>query len=74
MSKETVLNKNAFFKETDAKGIIRFANEDFVILQVILFLEMFGKPHNMVRHKDITKAAFKSLWDTVQKVRFGQDM
>ncbi|RXJ90263.1 PAS sensor domain-containing protein, partial [Arcobacter sp. CECT 8983] len=24
-------------------------------------------PHSMVRHKDMPKKAFKSLWDTVQK-------
>lgn len=30
MSKETVLNKNAFLvSETDEKGIIIFANDDF---------------------------------------------
>ncbi|RXI36654.1 PAS sensor domain-containing protein, partial [Arcobacter cloacae] len=30
MNKETVLDKNTFLvSETDVKGIIRFANEDF---------------------------------------------
>ena len=68
MSKETVLNKNAFLvSETDAKGIIRFANEDFCNIAGYSLSEMLGKPHNMVRHKDMPKAAFKSLWDTVQK-------
>ena len=68
MSKETVLNKNAFLvSETDAKGIIRFANEDFCNIAGYSLEEMLGKPHNMVRHKDMPKAAFKSLWDTVQK-------
>ena len=68
MSKETVLNKNAFLvSETDAKGIIRFANEDFCNIAGYSLSEVLGKPHNMVRHKDMPKAAFKSLWDTVQK-------
>ena len=68
MSKETVLNKNAFLvSETDAKGIIRFANEDFCNIAGYSLSEMLGKPHNMVRHKDMPKAAFKSLWNTVQK-------
>lgn len=26
-----------------------------------------GKPHNMVRHKDMPKAVFKDLWETVKK-------
>lgn len=59
MSKETVLNKNAFLvSETDAKGIIRFANEDFCNIAGYSLSEMLGKPHNMVRHKDMPKAAF----------------
>jgi aerotaxis receptor len=29
--------------------------------------ELVGKPHNVVRHKDMPQKAFKSLWDTVQR-------
>lgn len=68
MSKETVLDKNAFLvSETDAKGIIRFANEDFCNIAGYSLSEMLGKPHNMVRHKDMPKAAFKDLWDCVKQ-------
>ena len=68
MSKETVLDKNAFLvSETDAKGIIRFANEDFCKIAGYTLAELVGNPHNMVRHKDMPKLAFKSWWDTVQK-------
>jgi len=68
MSKETVLDKNAFLvSETDAKGIIKFANEDFCKIAGYSLAELLGQPHNMVRHKDMPKKAFKSLWDTVQK-------
>jgi aerotaxis receptor len=68
MSRETVLDKNAFLvSETDAKGIIKFANEDFCKIAGYSLKELVGNPHNMVRHKDMPKKAFKSLWDTVQK-------
>ena len=68
MSKETVLDKNAFLvSETDAKGIIKFANEDFCKIAGYTLKELVGNPHSMVRHKDMPKKAFKSLWDTVQK-------
>ena len=68
MSKETVLDKNAFLvSETDSKGIIKFANEDFCKVAGYSLEELVGKPHNVVRHKDMPKKAFKSLWDTVQK-------
>uniref|UniRef100_UPI0040484DD1 PAS domain-containing protein n=1 Tax=Aliarcobacter sp. TaxID=2321116 RepID=UPI0040484DD1 len=68
MSRETVLDKNAFLvSETDAKGIIKFANEDFCKIAGYSLKELVGNPHNMVRHRDMPKKAFKSLWDTVQK-------
>ncbi|MFY9084546.1 PAS domain-containing protein [Aliarcobacter cryaerophilus] len=68
MSKEVVLANNAFLvSETDEKGIIRFANEDFCNIAGYSLDEMLRKPHSIVRHKDMPKAAFKSLWDTVKK-------
>ena len=65
---ETVLDDYAFLvSETDAKGTILFANEDFCKIAEYDIDELIGKPHSMVRHKDMPKLAFKSLWDTVQK-------
>ena len=65
---ETVLDEEAFLvSETDMKGIIQFANEDFCKIAEYSIEELMGQPHNMVRHKDMPKKAFKSLWDTVQK-------
>lgn len=52
--------------ETDAKGIITFANEDFCKIAGYKKEELLGSPHNMVRHLDMPKAAFKDLWQTVQ--------
>lgn len=64
---ETVLDDYAFLvSETDEKGIIRFANDDFCKIAEYTVEELIGQPHNMVRHADMPKAAFKSLWDTVQ--------
>ncbi len=68
IGQETVLDDYAFLvSETDAKGTILFANEDFCKIAEYDIDELIGKPHNMVRHKDMPKLAFKSLWDTVQK-------
>ena len=68
MSKEIVLDDYAFLvSETDEKGIIIFANDDFCKIAGYGIDELIGKPHNTVRHPDMPKAAFKSLWDTVQK-------
>ena len=64
---ETVLDDYAFLvSETDAKGTILFANEDFCKIAEYTIDELIGKPHSMVRHKDMPKAAFADLWKTVQ--------
>ncbi len=67
MSKEVILEKNTMIvSETDEKGIIIYANDDFCKIAGYSKEELIGKPHNIVRHKDMPKAAFKDLWDTVQ--------
>ncbi|WP_417328459.1 PAS domain-containing protein [Halarcobacter sp.] len=68
MSQEKILNEYTFLvSETDEKGIIRFANDAFCEMAEYSFEELIGQPHNIVRHKDMPKIAFKSLWETVQK-------
>ncbi len=67
IEKETVLSDNAFLvSETDAKGHIIFANEEFCKVAEYDEEELLGQPHNLIRHKDMPKAAFKDLWDTVK--------
>jgi aerotaxis receptor len=68
MEKEIILDDFAFLvSETDEKGIILFANDDFCNLAEYSVDELIGKPHNIVRHKDMPKVAFKDLWDTVKE-------
>ena len=67
MSKEIILDEYAFLvSETDEKGIITFASDHFCEIAGYHVDELIGKPHNIVRHKDMPKAAFKDLWDTVK--------
>ena len=65
---EVVLKTNDFLvSQTDSKGIILFANDDFCKVAGYRVEEMIGKPHNIVRHSDMPKAAFKDLWDTIKQ-------
>lgn len=65
--KEYVLKSDDFLvSQTDAKGIIIFANDDFCKIAGYTIDELVGKPHNIVRHRDMPKAAFKDLWETVK--------
>jgi aerotaxis receptor len=51
---------------TDLKGIITYANRTFCKIAGYTKEELTGKNHNIVRHPDMPKAAFKELWDTVK--------
>ena len=64
---ETVMPKEMIIvSETDEKGNIIFANDDFCKIAGYEISELLGKPHNIVRHKDMPKAAFADLWKTVK--------
>ncbi|QKF58745.1 PAS domain-containing protein [Aliarcobacter lanthieri] len=67
MSKETTFSKEIIIvTETDEKGIIIFANDDFCKVSGYLLCELVGKPHNLVRHEDMPKEVFRNLWETIK--------
>ena len=66
MAEYVLKNDDFLVSQTDATGKIIFANDDFCKIAGYTIDEMIGKPHSLVRHPDMPKAAFKSLWDTVQ--------
>lgn len=68
MNQEIELSEFTFIvSETDEKGNIIFVNDDFCEMAEYTIDELIGKPHNIVRHEDMPKIAFKGLWETVQK-------
>lgn len=68
MSAEIKLSKDTMIvSETDLKGTIIYANDDFCKIAGYIKDELIGQHHNIVRHQDMPKAAFKDLWDTIQK-------
>lgn len=70
MSNELILSEDIMIvSETNAKGEIVFANNDFCKIAGYSIDELVGKPHNLVRHKDMPKVAFKDLWRTIQAGR-----
>lgn len=50
--------------KTDLKGRITYANPAFVEISGFTHDELIGQPHNVVRHPDMPRDAFKDLWDT----------
>lgn len=52
---------------TTSKGVINYANDDFIKVAGYSEDELIGQAHNIVRHPDMPQAAFQSMWDTLAK-------
>jgi len=67
MEEEVFLEKGMIIvSETDSKGTILYANSDFCKICDYSKDELIGQAHNIVRHRDMPKSAFKGLWETIQ--------
>ena len=73
MERPTPIDEQYTFKDgvivsdTDLKGIITYSNRKYCEIAGYHKSELVGKNHNIVRHPDMPKAAFKDLWETLQK-------
>ena len=52
---------------TDKEGVITYANSNFCRVSGYDISELLKKNHNMIRHPDMPKAAFKDLWEHLKK-------
>jgi aerotaxis receptor len=52
---------------TDLAGHITHANESFVEMSGYRREELIHQPHHILRHPEMPAAAFKDLWDTVER-------
>ncbi|MGG6229873.1 PAS domain-containing protein [Tenacibaculum sp. SDUM215027] len=53
--------------KTDIYGTILYANDVFSNTCEYSTIELVGEPHNIIRHPDMPKIAFKVLWDALKK-------
>ena len=53
--------------KTNTKGIITFANKDFVEVSGFSADELVGKNHNLIRHPDMPPVAFETMWKTLKR-------
>jgi len=67
VNKEVVLNEEDFIvSKTDLKSKITYGNEIFIQMSGYSEQELLGKPHNILRHPDMPKCAFKILYEHIQ--------
>jgi len=65
--KERVMRDDDFIvSKTDLKGRITYGNEIFIEFSGYTEQELLGSQHNIIRHPDMPRAAFKLAWDTIQ--------
>ena len=66
-NKEKVMSDNDFIvSKTDPKGYITYCNRIFVEMAGWSRFELIGANHNIIRHPDMPKIAFKVAWDLIQ--------
>lgn len=67
---ERVMREDDFIvSKTDPKGIITYCNPIFIEFSGYSEAELLGSQHNIIRHPDMPRAAFKLVWDTIQSGR-----
>lgn len=70
IDEEVIFDGGVMITETDTAGIITYANRKFRELTGYTKEELIGAPHNINRHPDMPKAAFKGLWETIKAVNY----
>lgn len=66
LSQNSYVDKYVILSRTDVTGKITYASQAFCDISGYTNEELVGKPHNIVRHPDMPKEAFKELWDTIK--------
>ncbi|MCX6953894.1 MAG: PAS domain S-box protein [Verrucomicrobia bacterium] len=58
-----------FFSTTDSRGIITAGNGVFCRISGYPVDELIGRAHNIIRHPDMPRCAFRLVWDTLKQSR-----
>lgn len=59
-------NTDSLISTTTSDSHITHCNEDFYQVSGYNQEELLGKPHNIIRHEEMPKAAFTQLWEYIQ--------
>ena len=67
INREIVLKEDDLIvSKTDLKGKITYVNQVFTQISGFTERDVLGVQHNVVRHPDMPRAVFKTLWDHIQ--------
>jgi PAS domain S-box-containing protein len=62
---KNAVDRSSIVSKTDKKGIITYVNDKFCSISGYTTQELIGQKHNIVRHEDMPKSAFKHMWKTI---------
>ena len=66
IDEEYTFEGRSIISQTDTKGVITFANRKFCEISGYTPKELYGQPHNIIRHPDMPKATFADMWEKIQ--------
>ena len=66
-SLQDLISKHIIISTTDLEGIITSASDAYCLISGYSKEELVGKSHNIIRHPDMPKSAFKAMWGTIQE-------
>lgn len=58
-------DRDLIVSSTDKSGIITYVNKTFNDVSEYSKEELYGQPHNIIRHPDMPKAIYKYMWDNL---------
>ena len=65
IDEEVMFDGGVMITETDVRGVITYANRKFREMSGYSKKELIGTPHNIMRHPDMPKGAFRAMWKTI---------
>jgi PAS domain S-box-containing protein/diguanylate cyclase (GGDEF)-like protein len=65
-SYKKAIDESSLVSKTDKHGIITYINSNFCKISGYTKEELIGSPHNILRHKDMPKSTFKTMWQTLK--------
>lgn len=60
------VDEGTIVSKTDKRGIIIYVNDEFCRISGYAREELIGKSHNIVRHMEMPKEAFKDMWSRLK--------
>ena len=62
-----LFGNNVISSSTDTKGIITYASQAFCDISGYSQEELIGKPHNILRHPDMSAEIYRDMWRSIKQ-------